>query len=352
MPKDARPATLISASAVGYYGDRRDEILREDSNPGDARQDFLARICTDWENEVFGRPIEGVRAVAVRLGVVFARGGGALETMLPAFNLGAGAVIGSGDQWMSWIHIDDALEALYFLLENSSAQGAANLTSPNPVTNREFTRALAGALSRPARFRVPSFGLKLAFGEKSSMLLASQRAIPARLQSLGFQFRYERIGEALGDLCSANRFESVQWIRRDVTEVFPFFSDAKNLERITPPWLSFHLLGSIDMEMREGTHIQYRLKLHGLPVKWKSRIDRWESGKMFRDIQVEGPYRRWEHEHRFISVGGGTLIKDSVRYKLPFGAFGEALAGHWVARDVRAIFAYRRKAIEEIFGKA
>jgi len=182
------------------------------------------------------------------------------------------------------------------------------------------------------------------------MLLASQRVIPQRLESAGFRFRFTRLEAALNDIFRGNKFETVQWVPKPVDEVFSFFSDASNLEKITPPWLQFRIIEKSGPEMGEGTLITYRLKLHGLPVKWRSRIDSWIPGSMFRDTQIQGPYRRWEHEHRFVSVSGGTLIKDSVKYELPLGMGGEVLAGRIVARDVSQIFGYRRKVIEEIMG--
>lgn len=350
IPLDKRPPILISASAIGIYGDRGDEILSETSDPETAETDFLARVCTDWEQQTLGHDVEGVRAIALRLGIVLALAGGALPAMLPAFGLGLGGVIGSGRQWMGWLHIEDAIEAIFFLLEGESHAGAFNLTSPAPVTNAEFSRALGRALSKPVPFRIPAFALRLALGRKSSMLLASQRVIPQRLEAAGFRYRYAHLEPALIDICGGNKFETIQWVPKPVDEVFSFFSDASNLEKITPPWLKFRIVEKSGPQMGEGTLITYRLKLHGLPVKWRSRIDTWIPGSMFRDTQIQGPYRRWEHEHRFIPLSGGTLIKDSVKYELPFGRAGEVLAGHIVARDVGRIFSYRRKVIEEIMG--
>jgi uncharacterized protein (TIGR01777 family) len=351
MPEASRPRVLISASAIGIYGDRGEEKLTETSGSGDPHRDFLANVCLAWEDQVFGQPISGMRTVTMRLGLVLARGGGALETMLPPFRLGIGGRFGSGRQWMSWIHIDDVVAATLLLLARDDIHGPVNLTAPNPATNREFTRSLAHAVRRSAVFPVPAPALKLIFGEKASMLLAGQRVLPAQLQAAGFRFRYEGLEDAFGDLCDANRFESVQWIPRPVDEAFAFFSDEKNLERITPPWLSLRVLGKSTAEIRSGTLIKYRLKLHGAPLEWHSLIDRWEPGKMFRDVQAKGPYSRWAHEHHFVPVAGGTLIKDSVRYGLPLGVLSEMVAGHWVSRDIRAIFEYRKQAIEALFGQ-
>ncbi len=350
IPGDRRPPILISASAIGIYGDRGDEILSESSVSASVEMDFLARVCTDWEQQAIGQHVDGVRATAIRLGIVLAQTGGALPAMLPAFGLGLGGVIGSGRQWMGWVHIEDAIEAIFFLLEGESHAGAFNLTSPFPVRNAEFSSSLGRTLSKPVLFRIPAFALRLALGRKSSMLLASQRVIPQRLESAGFRFRFTRLEAALNDIFRGNKFETVQWVPKPVDEVFSFFSDASNLEKITPPWLQFRIIEKSGPEMGEGTLITYRLKLHGLPVKWRSRIDSWIPGSMFRDTQIQGPYRRWEHEHRFVSVSGGTLIKDSVKYELPLGMGGEVLAGRIVARDVSQIFGYRRKVIEEIMG--
>jgi uncharacterized protein (TIGR01777 family) len=193
------PRTLICASAVGYYGSRGDEVLREDSAPADT---YLAEVCAAWEKEAVAAGAFGMRVVRVRIGVVLDARGGALQRMLPPFRMGLGGRLGDGKQWMSWIHIADLAAMFQFAVENE-VSGALNGVAPIPVTNADFTQTLAGALRRPAIFPVPVFGLKLLFGEMSEILLASQRVLPAAAEAAGFKFRFPELGGALKDLLGA-----------------------------------------------------------------------------------------------------------------------------------------------------
>jgi uncharacterized protein (TIGR01777 family) len=190
------PATLISASAVGYYGPRGDEILTEQSAPA---RDFLGQIAVDWEREAQKAEAFGVRVVTLRIAMVLGRDGGALKKMLPPFRLGVGGRIGTGKQWTSWIHLEDIIALIEFALR-TPISGALNASAPNPVTNAEFTRELARAVHRPAIFPVPLFVLKLLFGEMAGILYASHRVIPEAALNAGFQFRFPEIRGAFEDL--------------------------------------------------------------------------------------------------------------------------------------------------------
>jgi uncharacterized protein (TIGR01777 family) len=190
-----RPKTLISASAIGYYGDRGDEVLTESALPGN---DYLADVCVDWEKAAQSAEAFGIRVVRVRTGVVLDPKGGALAKMLPPFRMGVGGRVGSGRQWMSWIHAEDLAGMMVWAL-NGPVSGPMNGVAPNPVTNAEFTHVLASTLHRPAMFPVPTFGLKLLFGEMSEVMLASQRVEPAVAEAGGFQFRFPQLDRALAD---------------------------------------------------------------------------------------------------------------------------------------------------------
>ncbi|WP_419662479.1 NAD-dependent epimerase/dehydratase [Desulfosarcina variabilis str. Montpellier] len=191
--------TLISTSAVGYYGNRGEETLIETSPPG---EDFLARLSVDWEQEALAGESRGVRVAILRFGVVLGTGGGALAQMLPAFRAFAGGPIGSGRQWFAWIHMDDLLAAIVFLLENGKAHGPYNACSPGMVRQRDFASTLGSVLGRPALVPVPSLALRLLLGEMAGVLLASQRAKPERLIEDGFSFRFADVEHALADLVS------------------------------------------------------------------------------------------------------------------------------------------------------
>jgi hypothetical protein len=190
-----RPPVLICASAVGIYGNRGDEVLTEASTPG---RGFLAETCIAWEAAASAAQAAGIRVVHVRLGVVLSRQGGALRAMLPIFHVGLGGRIGSGTQWVSWVSLQDAVRAIFFLIEHEELAGAFNLAAPHPVTNQDFTRALATVVHRPAWLPVPAAALRLVLGSMAQeTLLASQRAVPCRLQEAGFDFDHPEIGTAL-----------------------------------------------------------------------------------------------------------------------------------------------------------
>jgi uncharacterized protein len=192
-----RPEVLVCASAVGIYGSRGDEVLTESSSAGGA--DFLSRLVVEWEDTArLAEPL-GIRVVQLRFGVVLGLGG-ALAKMLPPFRLGIGGRIGSGRQWMSWIHIEDAANLVLFALRNEAVRGPVNATAPNPVTNAEFTRELGAVLHRPAVLPVPRVALKILFGEMSEMVLASQRVVPAAAERAGFHFEYPELAPALANL--------------------------------------------------------------------------------------------------------------------------------------------------------
>ena len=197
---DTKPRVLVSGSAIGYYGDRGDELLDEGSAPGD---DFLANVCKDWEAEGQRAEALGMRVVRVRTGIVLAREGGALPKLALPFRLFAGGPLGSGRQWMSWIHLDDEVGLIRHALKNEGVRGAVNLVSPNPVPNAAMAREIGRALGRPSLVPTPRFALKLALGERVEVLVASQRVVPRAAQETGYQFRYPELAPALRDLLSS-----------------------------------------------------------------------------------------------------------------------------------------------------
>jgi uncharacterized protein (TIGR01777 family) len=192
------PSVFLCASAIGYYGDRGDELLTERSSPG---SDFLASVCVDWERATRAASAKGIRTVNTRFGIILDLNGGALEKMLLPFRMGIGGRIGNGRQWMSWIALEDVIEALKFLLLDHDVSGPVNFVAPNPVTNAEFTKTLGRVLSRPTFFPVPEFGVRLAFGEMGdALLLSSQRVEPSILEDKGFPFYWPSLEPALRHL--------------------------------------------------------------------------------------------------------------------------------------------------------
>ncbi len=198
---DRPPRVLVSASAIGFYGDRGDEELTEGSAAGSG---FLSEVCGEWEAATEAAAGKGIRVVHARLGVVLSTGGGALAKMLTPFRLGAGGIIGNGRQYLSWITLDDTAAAVAHLLSTESAAGPVNVVAPAPVTNREFTRTLGAVLRRPTLFPMPGFAARLAFGEMAdALLLASTRVTPAALLNSGYGFRHGSLEEGLRHVLDA-----------------------------------------------------------------------------------------------------------------------------------------------------
>ncbi|MFC1975611.1 TIGR01777 family oxidoreductase [Chloroflexota bacterium] len=194
---EQKPEVVIQSSAVGYYGPRGNSVITEEAVPG---ADFLAKVCVDWEASTASVENMGVRRAILRTGVVLSKSGGALPKMALPFKFFVGGPIGSGKQWLSWIHMADEIAAIRFLIEKKEAAGRFNLAAPNPLTNIDFGRTIGKVMGRPAVMPTPAFALKLAFGELSTTLLTGQRVLPQRLQELGFDFQFSEAEEALKDL--------------------------------------------------------------------------------------------------------------------------------------------------------
>ncbi len=193
---EKRPSVFVSTSAVGIYGNRETEELTEASATGD---DFLARLCKDWEKEASHAMALGIRLAIIRVGVVLGKNGGALKKMLPIFKFGAGGRVGSGKQVMSWVHVEDLAAMFVRALKDPSIQGVYNGTAPGPVTNEEFTKVLGKVLRKPTIAPAPAFAMKLVFGEMSAVLLEGQRVLPAKFQEARFSYRYPGLEAALRD---------------------------------------------------------------------------------------------------------------------------------------------------------
>jgi len=198
LPKE-KGITLASTSATGYYGSRGDDLLAEGEPHGD---DFLARIGKDWEAEAFRAEKKGIRVVAARFGIVLGKGGGAMGKMIPAFRFGLGGPLGDGMQWFPWIHMDDLLSAFLFVLENQDITGPVNFCAPNPIRNRDLAKAMGRVLKRPSFMPAPAFMIRLILGEFGNVFLYSQRAVPEKLLSYGFSFKYPDITAAIGNVVS------------------------------------------------------------------------------------------------------------------------------------------------------
>ena len=341
---------IVSASAIGFYGDRGEEVLDESSKKGSG---FLADVCEKWENSL--KNIDAaIDLHFVRIGLVLSKDGGALPKMETPFKMGLAGKIGDGSQFMSWIHIDDLIDLFIFIATNNVNSMVFNGVSPNPITNSEFTKSMGSVLSRPTFFKAPKFIVKTTLGEMSSILLNSQRVKPENALKHGFNFKYTDLQTTLKDLFfydlkGETRVFKAQYVENPREEVFQFFSNEYNLEKITPPLLNFKVLKKSTPEIQEGTIIDYKLKLRGIPMKWKSLIKNFVENKTFIDTQLKGPYSKWVHQHDFYEIKNGTLMTDEIVYKVPFGFLGRLIAGAYVSKDVDEIFAYRQKVIGEVF---
>ena len=322
-----RPGVLISSSAVGYYGDRGNDPLAETSRPGD---DFLAGLCAGWENAAQQAEALGARVVLLRTGVVLGRAGGALAQLLPPFALGLGGPIGSGKQYLPWIHLHDLVNVIAEALVDERYRGPVNGVAPEPATSRTFARALGRALHRPAILPVPALALEAVLGKAATVLLGSQRVEPRVLKAHAFTFDFPTLDAALEDIvggapvtiapatvpptgATEARYElrTKTVVDAPLDETFAFFSKAANLGLITPPAMRFSILGPIP-PMAPGALIEYRVRVGLLPVRWRTRITAWEPGRRFVDLQEAGPYRFWWHEHSFHVEGARTVMEDRV----------------------------------------
>ncbi|MGH2731529.1 MAG: TIGR01777 family oxidoreductase [Actinomycetota bacterium] len=356
-PGARRPSMLVSASAIGFYGDRGDEELGEESAAGSG---FLSSVCQQWEKEASRAESLGLTVARVRLGIVLGRGGGAYPRLARLFRLGLGGPVGSGRQWWSWIHLDDAIGFLIHVLEHRLG-GAFNVSAPEPVRQRELADALGKALGRPALLPAPAFALRRTLGGFSVELLASRRVLPARAKGVGYRFRFPSLEPALRDLAGTTlvrierqpdgtfRLTTELLVARGIEEVFEFFSDAHNLEIITPPELRLQVLTPRPIGMGLGTRIPYRFRMRGVPARWESEITAWEPPQRFMDTQRRGPFRHWVHTHEFFRQDGGTVARDHVHYSVPGGRVLHEL---FVSEDLRRLFLYRRTQLAKIFGKA
>ena len=341
--------TVVSASAQGIYGDRKDEILSEDSSPGEG---FLADVCKAWEKPFFKFQKDSIstKVVIVRIGLVLTFRGGALKKLIGLFQKNLGAALGSGKQWMSWISLRDLVEIFVHAVTDKKYEGVINAVKQNRVQNGEFTKTLAEELKAFQLAAAPAFVLKSVLGEMASLVLASQKVDCAKLKNLKFNFLDTELRKYFSvELKNFKYGERIyydeQYVEADIEKVFKFFADAKNLEKITPPLLNFHIKKMSTEEIRKGTLIDYKLKIRGFPAKWRTLIEVWNPPFQFVDTQLKGPYHKWHHTHSFRKLGTGTLMTDEVVYKFPMGYLGWLAAGSLVESDVGQIFSHRRHII-------
>ncbi len=349
---DLKLKCFTSASAIGcYIANIGDNEITETEKAGN---DFLAKTCCDWEEEAL-LCINTQRVCLIRTGVVLSRDGGALKQLTPIFEKGLGGIIGDGEMWMSWIHIDDVAKIFIESLFNISFEGVINATSPNPVKNKKLTTLLGKVLGKPTLLPVPKTMLKLMYGEMSQIMTDSQRIIPKVLLQKKFEFLYSDLEKALSEIYNVRNGKTsfcltrYQWIPGQRKNIFSFFSNASNLEMITPDSLNFKILEQSTHKIEEGTEFKYRLKLSGIAFNWETLIKDWEEERFFSDFQKKGPYKYWHHYHWFFDYGEGTLMLDKVIYQLPMGTLGKIFGFKIVEKQLNKIFSYRKEKIANFF---
>ena len=354
---------FISTSAVGYYGNGGNLELTESSPAGTG---FLADLCASWEAEASKASKHGVRVAILRIGVVLGRGGGALSQMLPIFRAGLGGPIGSGKQFVPWIHQSDLIELLMTALHNPAYEGAFNATAPSPVTFKTFAKKLGSRVGRLAIVPVPGFGLRLLYGDAAQVLTEGQNATPKRAMEMGFQFGFSRLKEALRDVVGDQSVRIKQangsipespylannppkyvlqtkiLIPAPRNEVFAFFSQPKNLGVLTPSAMKFRSSGQNE-DLGTGAIVEHTFTFMRFNLHWKSRIETFEANSRFVDVQETGMYKSWWHEHKFEDVNGHTRVTDTVYYTPPLGAIANAAM---VSNRLKEVFAYRMAALK------
>ncbi|MCB0411272.1 MAG: DUF1731 domain-containing protein, partial [Bdellovibrionales bacterium] len=345
---------FVGATAIGYYGYSESMVFTEDSPAGEG---FVSELCVKWENEEqkIRQFVHDVKLAQIRIGVVFGKGGGFLKEVVPVFQKNLGAPLGSGEQKLSWIDLEDLVEILALSLENPKFHGVINAVAPEAKSNRQWSKLLANELKVSLLPAAPASALKLAFGEMSELLLKGSEVKPLRLEGLGFQWKHPSIESSFQKVLGKPALGEVelvfeQWVPHKREGVFPFFESESNLEVITPPWLKFKVLKKSTEQIQKGTLIDYELRLRGLPLHWRTEITDWKQNERFVDEQVRGPYDKWHHVHEFETLGVGTLLRDRVTYKVPIGVLGRWVAGPFVKNDVEKIFSYRQKVIYQKFG--
>ena len=332
-----KPKVFLQASAIGYYGPRDDEALDEQAPAGN---DFLADVCRQWEQASKSVEKVGVRHIVLRTGLVFGAGARILSLLMLPFHILAGGPVGNGRQFMSWIHAQDWVRAVQFLMEHQSARGAFNLVAPNPVSNRSFAKTLGQVMRRPSLLPTPAFALKLALGSASTLALDGQRVIPAALNKLGFRFEFPELRLALRNILNTNKVFARQFlVRAEPRAVIDYHRNTQILKRLTP--LPIIVQFQRVEPVSEGSRALFTLWFGPIPVKWDARHHNLLPEAGFTDTQDSGPFKSWVHDHRFFRFSTEqTAVQDYIRFQ--YGETGFSwLISRFMGLTLPILFAYR-----------
>lgn len=342
-----KPALLIQSSAVGIYGPLADQIVDENYP---IANDYLAKVCVDWEKSTKEVESMGVRRVILRTGLVFSKDGGIFSLLKLPFSLFVGGTLGSGLQYLSWIHIDDVVEGVKFLIEDQKAVGIFNFSAPIPVSNKEFAKKMGKAMQRPSLIPLPSFVMKLALGEVSTLALDGQRVVPSHLLERGYQFKYKNLEDALVDLLQpTHRYQHSFLVKATKEKVAAFHQNTQVLKHLTPfpITVQFKQVEPVG----EGTRTIFSLWFGPIPVKWEAVHHDFNPPDGFSDTQAEGPFDSWHHRHIFKAMDENhTMVIDDINAVFGKGLFAGIMSRFiWVTLPI--LFAYRtwktRRSLEK-----
>ena len=339
---------FCAASAIGYYSNS--DCSQDENSP--AAKTYLANVCIAWEKEI--KKINAKRIIIARLGTVLDSDGGALRKLLPFYLLGLGGKIGNGKMWMSWIAKKDVVN--FFLQVTKKYNGIYNLTTPNPICNKDFHKSLAKTLKIPNFFFIPKFALKIGLGEMSQIILNSQKIIPKNLVRQEYKFCYPEIKETLESACHFFQgkphflFQNYQYLPLPLEKVFAFFKNIENLALLTPQNLKFQFIKASSNETKKNTQIEYKIRIFAFSIKQKSIIQDFKNKEYFSDLQLKGLFASWYHQHFFYSIEKegkkGVLLEDKVFYRPPFLPF--SLLGYGIIKKkIQEVFTYRNQALKK-----
>ncbi|MCJ7568853.1 MAG: TIGR01777 family oxidoreductase [Anaerolineales bacterium] len=332
-----KPDILIQASAVGFYGPLGDENVDE-KTPGGF--DFLADVCEQWETSTKDIEALGVRRAVIRTGLVFSSKGGVFPLLGLPFKFFIGGTLGNGKQYLSWIHINDVVTAIRFLIESGKSHGVYNLSAPHPITNRIFGKTLGSVMRRPSYFPVPALAMKLALGEASTLALDGQRVLPKRLEDAGFSFEFPNLEGALADLLRRNlRFTHRFRVNASLEAASDFHRNTEVLKQLTPlPILvQFHKVEPVG----EGSSADFTLWLGPFPIPWSAKHYDFDPPRGFKDIQLKGPFTFWDHHHAFIQIDDQTTeVVDDITAQLG-RHFYYGLVSRFMWLTLPILFSYR-----------
>ena len=347
--KQKKLSLIISASGIGIY-DASDKKCDEQT-PTRKDSSFFSQLCHAWEKCIDEKSHQlSSRVVKVRLGPVLARDGGMLAQMEPYARAGILGRMPGKDFWTSWIHVEDVVRGLMFCIDQSKISGVVNFTSPGACLYSNFVHALNQTFKKRDFLPPPKFLLSILHGEMIDTLTESHRILPQKLIGQGFSFYFQKVHTAFANLYKdfllPLRYEGSQWVPKDQSFVFNFFSSPKNLEKITLPQFKLQLIEPYPSRIEKDEEIGYKVCVYGLNIKSKTKIVVCKPPHLFVDEGAKGLFHKWQHAHQFQSLAGGTLIEDRVNYQLPYYL---SLLGHRIAKArIQEMFDYRRKMISRL----